>query len=202
MVCKLTLNEDIEACKKCEISKFITHKVISRGTAETDLDILFIGEAPGHYEDIQGKPFVGASGQLLNKMIAELMKKKLNLKYAIINTLKCRPTNNRPPTLTETERCQDFFWRQVWEYNPKIIVPLGITATRRMLPHHEAIQTMGMFQLAGTITISPNPYWNAEYNSAKQHQYWTIYPIPHPSYFLRNGSTGWEGYIQKLGEMI
>jgi DNA polymerase len=96
-----------------------------------DAELVFIGEAPGFHEDQQGKPFVGAAGQLLDKLLAEIGLDRT--KAAIVNVLKCRPPGNRDPLPEEIESCKPFLYSQLAYMQPKVIVTLGNFATRFIL---------------------------------------------------------------------
>lgn len=96
-----------------------------------DSDLLFIGEAPGFHEDKQGKPFVGAAGQLLDRMLGEIGLDRSQA--AIVNVLKCRPPNNRDPQPLEIETCKPYLEAQLAHMKPKVIVTLGNFATRFIL---------------------------------------------------------------------
>ena len=100
-------------------------------------DLMFVGEAPGADEDIQGIPFVGRAGQLLTKMI-EAMGLKRDDVY-IANVLKCRPPNNRDPQPDEVERCEPFLFRQIASVQPKVIVALGAFAARALLKTQDPV---------------------------------------------------------------
>lgn len=114
------LKIDITECKRCELSKTVTNKVVWRGTSE-DPDIVFIGEAPGAEEDRTGTPFVGRSGKVLDEMI-----KYMGIdNFAIINRLKCRPHLNSNPTPQQLEACHPFLLGQIELFNPALIILLG-----------------------------------------------------------------------------
>jgi DNA polymerase len=93
-----------------------------------DSDILFIGEAPGFHEDQQGKPFVGAAGQLLDKLLGEVGLDRTHV--AIVNVLKCRPPGNRDPLPDEIESCRPYLEAQLDYMRPRVIITLGNFATR------------------------------------------------------------------------
>ncbi len=115
------LNAQISQCNKCEISRK-RNKVVP-GEGNDNADILFIGEAPGFYEDQQGRPFVGQAGQFLDQLLASI---GLNRRDVFIaNVIKCRPPDNRDPLPTEIENCRPWINRQIEIINPRIIVTLG-----------------------------------------------------------------------------
>ena len=127
---------DIEAirsealgCTKCALSQGRTQVVWADGNL--DADLLFIGEAPGFHEDKQGKPFVGAAGQLLDTVLGEIGYDRSRV--AIVNVLKCRPPGNRDPQPREIESCTPYLDAQLGHMKPKVIVTLGNFATKFIL---------------------------------------------------------------------
>ncbi|HMC22531.1 MAG TPA: uracil-DNA glycosylase, partial [Thermoanaerobaculia bacterium] len=115
------LEEIVTACEKCRLSKSRTQVVY--GVGNPNADLMFIGEAPGRDEDIQGEPFVGRAGQLLTDII-KAMKLTRDDVY-IANVIKCRPPDNRNPELDELESCRPYIRRQVEIIQPRVIVTLG-----------------------------------------------------------------------------
>ena len=108
-------------------------------------DILFIGEGPGENEDLEGLPFVGRSGQLLDKMLAAIDLDR-NKNIYIANIVKCRPPKNRDPLLEEQEACIDWLRNQVMIMRPKIIVCLGrIAAMKLIKPDMKITKEHGIF---------------------------------------------------------
>ncbi len=97
-------------------------------------ELMFIGEGPGESEDLQGRPFVGRSGELLTKIIEAMTFKREEV--FIGNVVKCRPPENRKPHADEMETCLPFLARQVEIIRPKVIVTLGVTALTGLLPEH------------------------------------------------------------------
>ncbi len=120
------LIKEISTCKKCGLHRLRRNPVPGEGPLNAK--VLFIGEAPGEKEDEQGRPFVGAAGKLLNKLleIAGLSRSKV----FITNIIKCRPPGNRDPTDEEVRACIDYLWRQISLIKPKVIVTLGRHAAR------------------------------------------------------------------------
>lgn len=118
-----------EGCTRCRLAEGRTQVVWADGNL--DADLLFIGEAPGFHEDAHGKPFVGAAGQLLDKMLAEIGFDRT--KAAIVNVIKCRPPGNRDPLPDEIEMCRPFLDAQLAHMRPAVIVTLGNFATRYIL---------------------------------------------------------------------
>ncbi|MDR1240903.1 MAG: uracil-DNA glycosylase [Oscillospiraceae bacterium] len=124
------LEKECKRCTKCDLFKLRTNVVFGQGNYKSE--ILFVGEGPGENEDLQGKPFVGRSGKLLDEML-----KKINLSrdknFYIANIVKCRPPQNRDPSPQEQEICIDWLRWQVRLMKPKIIVALGRIAAMRII---------------------------------------------------------------------
>jgi uracil-DNA glycosylase family 4 len=116
-------------CTKCSLSSGRTQVVWLDGNIASDL--MFVGEAPGYHEDRQGRPFVGAAGQLLDNLLAGIGLDRT--KCVICNVLKCRPPANRNPEPEEIELCSPYLEAQIRFIRPSIIVPLGNFATRFLL---------------------------------------------------------------------
>jgi DNA polymerase len=117
------------ACTRCRLADGRTQVVWADGNLDSDL--LFIGEAPGFHEDKHGKPFVGAAGQLLDKLLAEIGLDRS--RAAIVNVIKCRPPGNRDPLPDELEACRPYLDAQLAHMRPTVIVTLGNFATRYIL---------------------------------------------------------------------
>jgi uracil-DNA glycosylase family 4 len=117
------------ACTKCPLSQGRTQVVWADGNL--DADLLFIGEAPGFHEDKQGKPFVGAAGQLLDTLMGEIGLDRTSA--AIVNVIKCRPPGNRDPLPDEIEACRPYLDAQIAHMRPTVICTLGNFATRFIL---------------------------------------------------------------------
>ena len=132
-----------KACEKCELCQTRTHGVFGMGNPQSD--ILFIGEGPGENEDLEGLPFVGRSGQLLDKMLAAIDLDR-NKNIYIANIVKCRPPKNRDPLPEEQEACIDWLRNQVMIMRPKIIVCLGrIAAMKLIKPDMKITKEHGIF---------------------------------------------------------
>ncbi len=155
---------EIKNCNKCDLYKRRKNSVAGEGNANADL--VFIGEAPGREEDMQGKPFVGRAGKLLTKIIAAM---KLTRNEVFIgNIIKCRPPNNRNPYPYEIKACEDFLIRQLEIIQPKVICTLGKFATQSLLNIETPISRIrGKFQDYRGIPVMPTY---------------------HPAYLLRNPS--------------
>ena len=152
----------VRGCVKCRLCETRTNTVFGEGDA--DAKIFFIGEGPGETEDLQGRPFVGRAGELLNKMIAGMGLERGQV--FIANIVKCRPPNNRVPAPDEVSTCTPYLVRQLELVRPKVIVTLGLPSTQYML------QTkLSMGKMRG------------------QWQNWRgvkLMPTYHPAYVLRN----------------
>lgn len=121
---------EVQSCTKCDLHK--TRKSVVFGEGNPYAEIFVIGEGPGHDEDIQGRPFVGKSGQLLDKILeAGGFQREEHL--FIGNIVKCRPPNNRVPDPAEKEKCIPFLQRQLKFINPRIIILLGSTALNSLI---------------------------------------------------------------------
>src|SRR5216684_823397 len=161
-----TLLGEIEAiasvCVKCNLAKTRTQVVY--GVGNPNADLMFIGEAPGRDEDLQGEPFVGRAGQLLTDII-KAMKLTRDDVY-IANVVKCRPPENRNPEPDELDACRPYIQRQVEIIQPKVIVALGRFALQSLTG-----KAYGITSVRGQ--------W-LEYNGVK------VMPTYHPAYLLRN----------------
>lgn len=156
------VRSELGECTRCKLARTRTHIVFGSGSSHADL--MFVGEAPGADEDVQGLPFVGRAGQLLTRIIEAIELKREDVYIA--NILKCRPPNNRNPESDEVEMCQPFLMRQIQAVAPKIIVTLGKYASQTLLATDTPISRLrGDFHLLGSIQVMPTF---------------------HPSYLLRN----------------
>jgi uracil-DNA glycosylase len=161
-------------CTKCRLAAGRTQVVWADGNL--DADLLFIGEAPGFHEDKQGLPFVGAAGQLLDKLLAEIgLDRGL---AAIVNVIKCRPPGNRDPWPDEIEMCRPYLEAQIAHMRPAVIVTLGNFATRFVLE-----QPIGISRARGR---------RYERRGA------TVIPTFHPAAALRGGRFGGTSPIDAL----
>ncbi len=157
------IREEIGDCSRCKLSKGRKNIVFGEGNPQAVL--VFVGEGPGQEEDQQGRPFVGAAGQLLTDIIVKGMKLKREDVY-ICNIVKCRPPANRNPEPDEVEACEPFLIRQLQTINPCVIVALGNVAVKTLLKTSE-----GITALRGK--------WHA-------YQGIPLMPTFHPAYLLRN----------------
>jgi uracil-DNA glycosylase len=156
------LEKHVRQCTKCELCKGRTNVVF--GTGAPDAVLMFVGEAPGHYEDVQGEPFVGRAGQLLTKIIESIGLKREEVYIA--NILKCRPPENRNPNANEIVLCTPHLIKQIEIIRPKTICALGTFAAQTLLDTKETIGKLRgkFFEYQGTKLL-------ATY---------------HPAYLLRN----------------
>jgi uracil-DNA glycosylase len=124
-----SIRSEAMSCTKCRLSQGRTNVVWADGNL--DADLIFIGEAPGFHEDKQGRPFVGAAGQLLDTLLGEIGLDRTTA--AIVNVIKCRPPGNRDPQPDEIESCRPYLDAQLEHMRPRVIVTLGNFATRFIL---------------------------------------------------------------------
>jgi DNA polymerase len=156
------LKDKVLKCEACELSR--TRLNVVFGSGNPNAALMFIGEAPGEEEDIQGLPFVGRAGQLLTKIIEAMGLKRSDVYIA--NILKCRPPNNRAPLPAEILACRDNVRAQIRAINPKAICTLGKFASQTLLKTETPISALrGKFY---------------EYDGIK------VMPTFHPAYLLRN----------------
>ncbi|MFP4457827.1 MAG: uracil-DNA glycosylase family protein [Clostridia bacterium] len=123
------LNKVIQNCHKCNLSQARTHVVIGQGNKKADL--LIVGEGPGKNEDLQGEPFVGKAGQLLDKILEAVQLSRSEV--YITNIVKCRPPDNRDPKTEEKESCLPYLRAQFLLIRPKIILCLGRIAAQTLI---------------------------------------------------------------------
>ncbi len=157
-----SLEEQILSCQMCLLWKGRKNAVPGEGNLEAEL--MFVGEAPGRDEDIQGRPFVGRAGQLLTKII-EAMHFKREEVY-ITNVVKCRPPENRTPHVEEVETCKTYLLSQIEMIQPRVIVSLGKVASDFFIRSH-----LGMTAMRGNFS---------DYGKIR------VMPTFHPSYLIRN----------------
>lgn len=146
------LEKQCKSCVMCPLGKTRTNLVF--GTGNKNAKIMFIGEGPGEQEDIQGLPFVGKSGKLLDKYL-EVIDLDRNKNVYIANMVKCRPPQNRDPKEEETEMCIGWLRAQVRFIRPKIIVCLGRIAAQRLIsPDFRVTKQHGeFFEKNGTLMM-------------------------------------------------
>jgi DNA polymerase len=159
----VAVRTEIGDCTRCKLHAMGRRQIVF-GVGNPDADLMFVGEAPGADEDIQGIPFVGRAGQLLTKIIEAIGLKREDVYIA--NVIKCRPPGNRNPEQDEVDTCEPFLFQQVDIIKPKVIVALGTFAARALLRTLDPIS-----RLRGRIY---------DYRGAK------LIPTFHPAYLLRN----------------
>jgi DNA polymerase len=176
-----SIREDIGDCTRCKLCS-LGRKQIVFGVGNPHADLMFVGEAPGRDEDIQGIPFVGRAGQKLTQIIEAIGLRRDDVYIA--NVIKCRPPENRNPEPDEVEKCEPFLFRQIDLIKPKVIVALGTFAARSLLKTDAPIS-----RLRGRVY---------EYRGAQ------LIPTFHPAYLLRNPSCRrevWED-MKKVRELL
>ena len=155
-------------CSLCALSKGRTNIVVDRGNPEAK--VLFIGEAPGRQEDLQGKAFVGRAGRLLDEMLREIGF-DTDRDALIANVVKCRPPGNRAPKPEEVQKCLPFLKEQIEFVKPRLIVLLGATALKRLVPERK---DLSMASQAGRCFKHPD-FPGAD-----------LMVLFHPAYILRD----------------
>ena len=147
-----TLTQEVFSCQKCRLCQ-TRHNVVL-GDGDLHAALMFIGEGPGQQEDLTGKPFVGAAGQLLDKMLAAIGLTRDQV--YICNIVKCRPPQNRVPEADERAACIGYLRQQVALVRPKIIVCLGSTPTRALLGEDMCItRDRGVWKLRKGVWFMP-----------------------------------------------
>ena len=145
------LENECAQCTRCGLCQ--TRRNVVFGVGPKDADIMFIGEGPGEQEDLQGEPFVGPAGKLLDSMLSIIGLSRNNCYIA--NIVKCRPPHNRDPLQTEQEACVGYLRNQVALIRPKIIVCLGrISATRLIDANFRITREHGTWIEKGGIWMS------------------------------------------------
>jgi DNA polymerase len=173
------LADEAASCKRCVLHEKRNRIAFSRGTPDTEL--VFVGEGPGRDEDLQGLPFVGAAGQLLDKMIAAMGYGRDDV--YICNVVKCRPPENRTPRPEEALACSRFLVPQLHAVAPKVIVALGRCAA----------QALGVAQVTGA--------WRGRWGVFEGIP---VLPTYHPAFLLRTPEqkrTVWEDLQQVMARL-
>ena len=145
------LYQEIARCQDCELAKHRTKVVPGEGSE--DAELLFIGEAPGWNEDQQGRPFVGAAGGFLDKLLDSIGLKREQVYIA--NVIKCRPPNNRDPLSQEIHACCKWLDRQIEIIQPKMIVTLGRYSLARYFPNEGISKVHGKPRKSGNVIYYP-----------------------------------------------
>ncbi|MCL0061300.1 uracil-DNA glycosylase [Thermodesulfovibrionales bacterium] len=166
------LRKEIGECQRCKLFSGRTQIVFGEGSLNAT--IMFIGEAPGKEEDIQGRPFVGDAGRLLTKLIEKMGFRREDVYIA--NIVKCRPQMNREPQGDEMSTCFPFLDRQIQVISPKVIMSLGKIATYALL---DIKVPMSKFMITKTR------------GSVYDYKGISVVPTFHPAYLLRNPRDKW-----------
>jgi uracil-DNA glycosylase len=155
------IRREMGRCRRCKLYPGAKNLVFGEGSPRARL--MFIGEAPGAEEDLQGRPFVGPAGQLLNRMLQKLGLEREEV--YITNVVKSRPPGNREPEPEEIEACLPFLLQQIKAVRPRVIVTLGRVASQSLLGSHQPLTRLrGRWQ---------------------RHDHIRVMPTFHPSYLLR-----------------
>lgn len=164
------LYDSMDGCTGCRLCEKRHSIVIGEGNPNAD--IMFIGEGPGREEDETGRPFVGAAGRLLDKMLAAIDLKREDVYIA--NIVKCRPPGNRTPELSEAEACLPYLRAQFALIRPKIIVCLGATAARYVYDEGVRItRDRGVWKESKGVWILPTYHPAALLrDESKKHEAW------------------------------
>lgn len=167
MAASMTLNElhtSLLDCQRCRLASGRTQVVF--GTGNPQATVMFVGEAPGFYEDKQGEPFVGAAGKLLNELLHSIGLSRSDIYIA--NVIKCRPPDNRDPQPDEVETCKPFLLTQIQFIRPHLVCTLGNFATQTLLN-----TKVGITKVRGRAIPLPN---------------FMVFPLFHPAAALHQGN--------------
>jgi len=145
------LAAEVAQCTRCLLHRGRTRAVPGEGPQNAE--IMFIGEAPGFYEDQQGRPFVGAAGQFLEELLKEIGLQREQV--FIANVIKCRPPGNREPLPEEIEACKPFLDRQIELLHPRLIVTLGRFSMARAFPNARISSIHGQPRKIGGVIYYP-----------------------------------------------
>jgi DNA polymerase len=159
------LRDSLHDCRRCKLAALGRSRVVF-GVGNPHAAIMFVGEAPGFYEDQQGEPFVGAAGKLLNELLESAGLSRSQIYIA--NVIKCRPPNNRDPEQDEVDTCKPFLLQQIALIKPTLICTLGNWATQTLLE-----KKVGITKVRGRIFY---------------HNGLAIFPLLHPAAALHQGN--------------
>ena len=160
------IDQLVKDCQKCDLYK--TRKNTVFGDGDTNSDVMIIGEAPGKEEDQAGKPFIGRAGKLLNEFLKSIGLNRDSI--YIVNTIKCRPPENRDPEISEIKACSDYLDQQISIIKPKVLVLLGKIAANRFLNKDKPISDLRL-----------KKFFIEKYNIP-------VIVFYHPAYILRSPS--------------
>ena len=158
------LSASLQDCERCRLSSGRTQVVFGVGNPKAS--IMFVGEAPGFYEDRQGEPFVGAPGKLLTELLQSIGLTRSDIYIA--NVIKCRPPNNRDPLPDEIETCKPFLLQQIECIRPTVVCTLGNFATQTLLE-----RKVGITKVSGQAIQMPH---------------FLVFPLLHPAAALHQGN--------------
>ncbi|MEC4679807.1 MAG: uracil-DNA glycosylase [Nitrospirota bacterium] len=158
------LSAYLRDCQRCQLASGRTQVVF--GTGNPQASIMFVGEAPGFYEDREGVPFVGAAGKLLTELLQSIGLKRSDIYIA--NVIKCRPPNNRDPLPDEIDTCKPFLLQQIELIQPKLVCTLGNFATQTLLE-----KKVGITKVRGQVIRLEN---------------FVVFPLLHPAAALHQGN--------------
>ncbi|MCP9451259.1 MAG: uracil-DNA glycosylase [Nitrospira sp.] len=159
------LAQSLVNCQRCKLAKLGRTQVVF-GVGNPHASIMFVGEAPGFHEDLQGEPFVGAAGKLLNDLLASAGLSREQIYIA--NVIKCRPPNNRDPEPDEVETCKPFLLQQIQLIRPQLVCSLGNWATQTLLERK-----------VGITRVKAQPFYLKDF---------VLFPLLHPAAALHQGA--------------
>lgn len=159
------LSKSLHNCQLCKLSKLGRSQVVF-GVGNPHATVMFVGEAPGFYEDQQGEPFVGAAGKLLNELLQSAGLSRNDIYIA--NVIKCRPPNNRDPEPDEVETCKPFLLQQIAMIRPTLVCTLGNWATQTLLERK-----------VGITKVRGQAFYMKDF---------VLFPLLHPAAALHQGS--------------
>ena len=159
------LAKSLHDCQRCKLAKLGRRQVVF-GVGNPHASVMFVGEAPGFYEDQQGEPFVGAAGKLLNDLLRSAGLSRSDIYIA--NVIKCRPPNNRDPEPDEVETCKPFLLQQIAMIRPTLVCTLGNWATQTLLERK-----------VGITKVRGQAFYMKDF---------VLFPLLHPAAALHQGS--------------
>lgn len=159
------LSDSLRNCQRCPLAKLGRTQVVF-GVGNPHASVMFVGEAPGFYEDQKGEPFVGAAGQLLNELLQSVGLSRADIYIA--NVIKCRPPNNRDPEPQEVDTCKPFLLQQIATIKPKLVCSLGNWATQTLLERK-----------VGITRVRGQAFYLKEF---------VLFPLLHPAAALHQGT--------------
>ena len=145
------LNGEVATCPLCDLQHSRIKAVPGEGPL--DAEVMFIGEAPGYHENLQGRPFVGPSGHFLDELLASIGLKREQV--FITNVVKCRPPNNRDPFPQEMEACVPYLNRQIALLKPRVVVTLGRFSMAKFFPGQSISKIHGQPKREGNVFYFP-----------------------------------------------